>query len=178
MGASAMTTKKPKKKPAPRAKPRRVKPHAQSGAPVRDDFSAIIDMIADAKERGAFDPKNSVQCASPSRASFGSVVVTFGASNTRASTGSMRARSHSSIAGESGARPVNSSWAGFLGRGRAWFSPCSRGGRPSCFRRPSAGAMLGHRPRSRPGRSPAGSRSLRVQPIGVVPRGDPGDAEK
>jgi hypothetical protein len=53
-----MSTNEPTKKPAPRAKPRRVKPPAQSGAPVRDDFSAIIDMIADAKERGAFDPKN------------------------------------------------------------------------------------------------------------------------
>ena len=53
-----MTTKKPTKKPVPRAKPRRAKAHAQSGAPVRDDFSAIIDMVADAKERGAFDPKN------------------------------------------------------------------------------------------------------------------------
>lgn len=53
-----MTTKKPTKKPAPRAKPRRAMPPAQSGAPTRDDLSAIIDMITDAKERGAFDPKN------------------------------------------------------------------------------------------------------------------------
>jgi hypothetical protein len=53
-----MTTKKPTKKPNPRAKPRRAKPPAQSGAPMRDDLSAIIDMIIDAKERGAFDPKN------------------------------------------------------------------------------------------------------------------------
>jgi hypothetical protein len=53
-----MTAKKPPKNPAPRAKPRRAKPHAQSGAPLRDDFSAIVDLIADATERGAFDPKN------------------------------------------------------------------------------------------------------------------------
>jgi hypothetical protein len=53
-----MMAKKPTKKPAPRAKPRRAKPPAQGGAPVGDDFSAIIDMIADAKERGLFDPKN------------------------------------------------------------------------------------------------------------------------
>ena len=53
-----MTTKKPTKKPAPRAKPRRATPRAQSGAPVRDDSGAIVDLIADAKERGVFDPKN------------------------------------------------------------------------------------------------------------------------
>lgn len=53
-----MTTKKPTKKPAPRAKPRRAKPHAQSGASFPDDFSAIVDLIADAKEHGVLDPKN------------------------------------------------------------------------------------------------------------------------
>lgn len=53
-----MSTKKPTKQPAPRAKPRRERPRAESGAPVRDDLSAIVDLIADAKERGAFDPKN------------------------------------------------------------------------------------------------------------------------
>ncbi len=53
-----MTNKKPTKKPAPRAKAHRAKAHGQSETPVRDDLSAIIDMVADAKERGAFDPKN------------------------------------------------------------------------------------------------------------------------
>jgi hypothetical protein len=53
-----MTTKKPTKNPAPRAKPRRAKPDPQSGAALRDDFSTIVDLIADAKQRGVFDAKN------------------------------------------------------------------------------------------------------------------------
>lgn len=50
--------KPPTKKPATRAKSHRAKTKPGNGAAGREDFGEIIDMIADAQERGVFDPKN------------------------------------------------------------------------------------------------------------------------
>ena len=53
-----MSTKKPTNKLAPRPKPGPAKPRRESAAPERDDLSVILDLIADANERGVFDTKN------------------------------------------------------------------------------------------------------------------------
>lgn len=53
-----MTTKKPTKKPAARPKSRGAKTNSGSSAAGREDLGQLIDLIADAKERGALDPKN------------------------------------------------------------------------------------------------------------------------
>ena len=46
------------KKPAPRAKSRAAKTKSGNGAGEREGFGELLDLIADAKERGGFDPKN------------------------------------------------------------------------------------------------------------------------
>ena len=53
-----MPTKRPTKNSAPRAQPRRAASRARSGAPVRDDLRATPDLLADAKARDVFDPKD------------------------------------------------------------------------------------------------------------------------
>lgn len=54
-----MSRPKTSSKPAAsRAKTRGAKPRPTNGVPVRDDFHELIEMIAEAKERGVFDRKN------------------------------------------------------------------------------------------------------------------------
>ena len=50
--------KPPTKKPAARANSRGAKTKSGNSAAGREDFGEIIDLIADAKERGVLDPKN------------------------------------------------------------------------------------------------------------------------
>jgi hypothetical protein len=50
--------KPPTKRPAPRAKSRAAKTRSAKGAAGREDFGQLIDLIADARERGVFDPKH------------------------------------------------------------------------------------------------------------------------
>jgi hypothetical protein len=53
-----MRPKPPATKPAARAKSRGAKTKSGNRASGREDFGELIDLIADAKERGVFDPKN------------------------------------------------------------------------------------------------------------------------
>jgi hypothetical protein len=51
-----MRPKPPATKPAARAKSRGAKTKSGSRASGREEFGELIDLIADAKERGVFDP--------------------------------------------------------------------------------------------------------------------------
>jgi hypothetical protein len=50
--------KSPRKTPAARARPRGARTKSVNGASGREDFGEVIELIADAKASGVFDPEN------------------------------------------------------------------------------------------------------------------------
>jgi hypothetical protein len=127
------------KKPAARAKPRSAKPTSGNGASGREDFGKIIDLIADAKERGVLDPKNRLRVvARPSAtntpgAPFASIVA--GAKTEDQQLRSLEAAARDEVALPADAfvigEPVSAVAITYSGHPRAGLTlHCIRGQRP------------------------------------------------